>query len=486
MAPATAVSGTVTVRIAGSMFDRLYGHLFPGDGDEHGAVLVAGVSATPRGTRLLVRDVVPAVDGVDYVPGARGYRALRAEFVRDRILDARDSGLAYIAVHNHGGTGRAAFSSVDLEAHERGYPALLDIAHGQPVGALVFARDAVAGDIWWRDGVRTSVDGLVIVGPTVRTLRPGPDVREGDLDPRFDRQARLFGAAGQRLLRGLRVGVIGAGGVGTLLVEYLSRLGVGRLVVADPDRVERTNLPRLPGSRAHDARVWFGSARWPAPLRSWGARRALPKVELASRIASEAGMGTTVESIMGDIRDPAVADRFVDCDYIFLAADGAGPRLVFNALVMQYLVPGAQIGSKILVDPSTGAVGDVHSVVRPVSPDAGCLWCNGLISRSRLADESLSPDERRAQRYIEESGVAAPSVITLNATAASQAANDFLFSITGLMRPEASGDYMRLRPRDRAVRLDQPRRDPTCTECGLGPNARRARGDGMRLPVHSR
>lgn len=193
-------------------------------------------------------------------------------------------------------------------------------------------------------------------------------------------------------------------------------------------------------------------------------------------------MGTTVEPIVGDVRDPAVAGRFTGCDFLFLAADGDGARLVFNALVTQYLIPGYQIGSKVLVDRESGAVGDVHSVARPVWPDSGCLWCNGLISPARLAEESLSPQERRGQRYVDDPEVAAPSVITLNATAASQAANDFLFSMTGLVSRATPFDYVRLHPRTREIKFDTPRRDRDCPECGLTPRSRFARGDTARLP----
>ena len=47
-----------------------------------------------------------------------------------------------------------AFSTVDLESHERGYPALLDIGRGVPVGALVYGRRSVAADVWLPDGTR--------------------------------------------------------------------------------------------------------------------------------------------------------------------------------------------------------------------------------------------------------------------------------------------------------------------------------------------
>ena len=61
----------------------LFRHLFA-DGDEHGAVLSAGVVDTPRGLRLLARELFIAREGVDYVPGRSGYRMLTARFVSDR------------------------------------------------------------------------------------------------------------------------------------------------------------------------------------------------------------------------------------------------------------------------------------------------------------------------------------------------------------------------------------------------------------------
>ena len=113
--------------VPAGMYEELHRHLFPGDGDEHGAVILAGVCESDRGPRLIAREVHLATDGVDYVPGKRGYRMLKAEFIQSRILRARDARLAYLAIHNHGGTDSVGFSGPDMASHERGYPALLDI-----------------------------------------------------------------------------------------------------------------------------------------------------------------------------------------------------------------------------------------------------------------------------------------------------------------------------------------------------------------------
>lgn len=483
MATRATVTGGWTLTLPEPLYQRLHAHLFPGDDDEHGAVILAGVARAARGTRLLARELHPAQDGIDYVPGQRGYRMLRADFIGARILAARDERLAYLAVHNHGGTTQVEFSGDDLRSHERGYPALLDIAGGMPVGALVFADEAVAGDIWLPGGERVDLSTASVVGRRVHRLTASPKAAGAASWLKYDRQTKLLGEMGNQLLRGLSVGVIGLGGVGSLLVEYLARLGVGRLIVADPDRIDVTNLPRLTGATHWDARFLLTAQGRPEWLRRLGKRFATTKVRLARRLAKRANPEVVFEGLRGDVTMPEVAERFVGCDYLFLAADTMQARLVFNAIVHQYLVPGVQMGSKALPDSVTGELTQVFSVVRPINPASGCLWCSGLISSSKLQEESLNDTERRAQRYIDDPEVTAPSVITLNAVAVAHAANDFLFAVTGLTRDTADLDFLRFQPLDRTVERDEPLNLPGCTECGTGTISRRARGDGADLPT---
>src|SRR3546814_4163812 len=80
---------------------------------------------------------------------------------------------------------------------------------------------------------------------------------------------------------------------------------------------------------------------------------------------------------------------------------------------------------------------------------------------------------------INEDDAPAPSVITLNALGASQAANDFLFYITGLVNDDAFGGTIQGRPLKRTLRFVDPRRDKECPDCGSG--GRLARGDKARL-----
>jgi sulfur-carrier protein adenylyltransferase/sulfurtransferase len=68
------------------------------------------------------------------------------------------------------------------------------------------------------------------------------------MSDRYARQTVLgeVGAAGQARLAATSVLVVGAGGLGCPVLQYLAGAGVGRLIVVDHDLVEETNLHRQP------------------------------------------------------------------------------------------------------------------------------------------------------------------------------------------------------------------------------------------------
>ena len=446
------------VLVTSEAHQRIMAHLFPGDQDEHGIILRAGVVRNGSSLRLLIQDVRPAEFGSDYVAGRYGYRALTPTFIHREILECRDAGLAYLAVHNHYKSDlQVAFSQVDMESHERGYPALIDIGRGIPVGALVYGRRSVAADIWLPDGSRRPLGSYRVVGHNVTRLYSQPC--EGRVsDAEHDRQVRMFGTAGQNILQSSKIAVIGLGGVGSLVAEYLSRLGIGKLVLIDSDEIESSNLSRVVGATPVDVEM------------------GLLKTQIAVRHAREMGVHATLQPVTGDVSRHSVAQVLRDCDFIFLAADSMRARLVVNAIAHQYLIPAIQMGTKIRQD-DRGNLEDAMCAVRHIRPGIGCLWCNELIDPTQLAIEAKSDRERKDQAYgVQEPN---PSVITLNAVAAAHAINDFLFDFLGLRKGEIETAYHHFHFHRGTVQRVLPRRSPDCRECVH----RLAMGDVLELPV---
>lgn len=463
-------------------------HLFLGDGAEHGAVILAGAADGGTGLRLIAHEVLLATDGTDYTTSPDGYWRLSADFIAKAIDRAAVSGLAYIAVHCHGGHTSVALSAQDRRSQARTYPALLDILDGTPVVGAVFTTGAAAGDVWLPDRSTTTLDRVVVTGNDRRVLTPTRPRSTPAVDGQFGRQALLYGRRGQQVLAGLTVAVIGCGGIGSLLIELLARLGVGHIIAVDDDRVEVTNLSRLTGSRRLDAMEWFTREGRPNFLRRFGRRFARRKVDVAARVARRANRRCKVTRIEGDVATEDVARRLRHVDHIFLAADTYRARLVVNALAFQYGIPGVQLGAKVRTRKTDGSIIDVYSVTRPFGPERGCLMCNGLIPPDKLRDEAFAERQREAQRYIDDDEVVAPSVITLNAVAAAHAVDEFMFHATGLPRVDdgSTGHFVTYRTTTSGVERMAPRTDATCLECGDSHVSRRARGDSASLPATDR
>src|SRR5205807_2189565 len=128
-------------------------------------------------------------------------------------------------------------------------------------------------------------------------------------------------------------------------------LGIGKLTVIDFDRVSETNLSRIVGATTTDA------------------KHALLKIDVLERLVRSIDASIAYRGIAGDIVDLDVARELLATDFIFLATDTIRARLVFNAVVHRYLIPGIQIGARVETTPA-GGIEEVYVAVRPVFPSS--------------------------------------------------------------------------------------------------------------------
>ena len=97
---------------------------------------------------------------------------------------------------------------------------------------------------------------------------------------RYTRQMVLpqVGRDGQDRIEAAHVLVVGAGGLGVPVLQYLAGAGIGAITLIDPDRVEESNLHRQPAYRMKDIGRYKvrAAARAIARLNPWIELLALP------------------------------------------------------------------------------------------------------------------------------------------------------------------------------------------------------------------
>ena len=133
-------------------------------------------------------------------------------------------------------------------------------------------------------------------------------VLENELFPlRYQRQRNLFTAQGQLRLLRTRVAVVGCGGLGGYIFEMLVRLGVGNLLVIDPDFFVESNLNRQ--------------------LLATTATLGRYKAEVARERGKIINPVVTVEALNQSFQSEKGVQSLASCDLVFDALDSISLRL---------------------------------------------------------------------------------------------------------------------------------------------------------------
>jgi molybdopterin/thiamine biosynthesis adenylyltransferase len=184
------------------------------------------------------------------------------------------------------------------------------------------------------------------------------------MSARYARQLVLpeIGAAGQERLARASVLVVGAGGLGSPVLQYLAAAGVGHLILVDPDRVEESNLHRQPLYRMSDI--------------------GLLKVDAAQ---------AALRSLNGDVRVTTRAERMTPAnvaaclDSADLAIDAADSFAVTYILsdaclaAVKYLVSASVLGWSGYAGVFCGSVPSYRAVFPELPVRAGSCAENGVL-----------------------------------------------------------------------------------------------------------
>lgn len=388
----------------------LKAHLFPGDGLEAMAVALCGRRRSPEHHCLTVQSVVP----IPYAE-CKVRTPNRVTWSTERLVPllmlAAQRDLGILKIHSHPG-GYEAFSSIDEASDEDLFNSVFgwtDSAFPH-ASAIMLPQGRMFGRAILPDGSFDPLASILVPGDDLQFWTSGNDF----LLPSFTkRHAQLFGKGTTQLLRKMSAAVVGCSGTGSPLIEQLARLGLGRLVLVDPDHVEEKNLNRILNASREDAYL----------------KR--PKVEVMARAIAAMGFGTELEIIADELATPRAVTAVAGCDVVFGCMDGVEGRHLLNRLAAYYVLPYFDVGVKLEAD-GCGSLDEACGAVHYLRPDGSSLLDRKVYTTAQLKAAGLRRTDPKAYReqikagYIHGVAEDRPAVISINMQMASMAVNEFL------------------------------------------------------------
>lgn len=385
-------------------------HLFPGDGKEAVAVALCGRRRSKVRPGLFIQKVVP----IPYEQCS----IRRPDLVKwstERLLPllayAAERDLAVLKIHSHP-TGYPEFSSTDDASDMDLFNSVFGWTDSEypHASAIMLPGGRMFGRAILPDGSFVPLYSVIVVGDDINfwTLTAA-----GILPAFTQRHAQMFGAGTTHLLRQLSVAVVGCSGTGGPLIEMLARLGVGRLVLIDPDCIELKNLNRIPNSTLEDAYL----------------KR--PKVEVMARAIAAMGFHTEVEMFPLDLASAEAVKAVAGCDVVFGCMDSIEGRHILNRLATFYLLPYFDLGVRLDAD-GTGGIDNAAGAIHYIRPDSSTLKDRGVYNDAELEADGLrrtdrvTYQERLRAGYIRGVREDRPAVISINTQVASAAVNELL------------------------------------------------------------
>lgn len=384
----------MTLRIAEQLWEPLCDALLARQDVESAGLLFGEALPSADGQLIVAREAL-AMPEASYLIRRRDQLSLDPISLNRLMRPARERGWSVFTVHTHPGASVPWFSPADDAGDARFMPSLATQLPGVPHGSLVLVSGGIALARAF-EGATSCEIPLQIVGRTLKNAGP----RERHIEPWFHRQALALGAHGQAQLRRLRVGIVGLGGIGSLVSMQLAHLGVGELVLIDGDVVEVSNLSRVTGATRADVGQSY-------------------KVDIAARYVRSVGLVERVQ-VHREFLTREHQGLLGSCDVIISCVDLHTPRALLNRLAYRYCLPVIDLGTVFRVDASGAIAGDAGRVV-VLGPGRPCLACWGHIDPHALRVEALSPEERDGEidaGYIQGAVEAQPSVIAFNTVVA--------------------------------------------------------------------
>lgn len=454
------------LKIHGELEQRLRTHLLRGTGaDEEAAFLLAATARYDGGLDMIVREMIEVPDIAMLEKGRSGL-VIDPRLIAGVLKKARLNDLSIFLCHSHPFVQKnVRFSGVDDEGERLLFPRFQQQVPGVPHGAIVYGHRSVDARVWMPDASSAvPMDEILVFGHALAILTPagsGYQRPRLEVDEATCRQALAIGEVHNRQVSSLCVGLVGAGGVGSVVFDAVARMGVTRIVEVDADQLALTNVSRVIGSGVNDV----------------GKSKTSVLAEYARRI----GFGTRVQEIEGWVQSRDAVSALCACDVIVLGTDIMKSRLFVARLGVQFQIPVISVGIDIYPRVNDSEIVGGHVAVQ--HPGGPCVDCLGLVDHGRLELEEMVPEVRRSNPYVRGRNPddAVPSIIAFNLVVGGLVAVEILQLATARQRAQGTASYLVFNGGSGEVRRVAAKRVRNCGVC----DQVRAWGDRFDLPFES-
>ena len=365
-------SSSYSVAIPGAVDEALLAHLIRRDHQEDLCFATWHPSGGATRKSALLHSVILPQPGERHVHGNASFET---RYFERAVVEAAKVGAGLAFLHSHPGSGWQDMSTDDIQA-EQGHAAAAKGATGLPLLGLTAGNDrSWSARFWEKTGPSTYqrrwCSTVRAVGSQLRVtyndrLMPPPSASEA-----LRRTVSAWGTSRQASLARLRVGIVGAGSVGSIVAEALARTGFQHVTLIDFDSVEELNLDRLLHACRRDARM------------------ARSKIEVLGKAIKRSATATRFQVEMID-RSIVEEDGFkaaLDCDVLFSCVDRPWPRSVLNCVAYAHCIPVIDGGILVAASKAKG----LHAAdwrAHIAGPGRRCLECReqydpGLVSTER-------------------------------------------------------------------------------------------------------
>jgi molybdopterin/thiamine biosynthesis adenylyltransferase len=404
------------VIVTRKIWDKTSSHLLQND-DEHLAFLLANTAKTNSGITFLIQDFL-LISDQKFTP-----EKLHMELSLDQILNvintAKKKNMSLIEIHSHPfSTHQTTFSFTDLDGFKEFVPYVLDSLPEKPYGALVLGQKSIDG-MYWESKIAKPINKLEIVDEDLTILPTTSNKEISDIDfERFDRQILAFGKEGQKIINQLKIAIVGAGGLGSHIIQQLAYLGVKDFTIIEFDKISKNNMNRLIGSTKND----IGKS----------------KTDISIRLIESISNDCKIRIIEKDLRDKEAINALKEVDFIFGCVDNDAARQILNEIAKAHMIP--YIDSAVGINVENDKISDIGGRIVFVKPGSPCLQCIGEIDPREVNYFFQTDQERKYHKnhgYVQNYDLPSPSVVFLNGLIASAAVSEFFAYITGYRVPKS-------------------------------------------------